>query len=117
LRFIDDPEVAKTRPVEDLVEDLPALTELQIALAHWMADETLAPLGTCINLMLPPGLSQRTDTLVRLNPDLQVDLAEYSPLEKRIIQLLQTRGDLRGRQIDAAIRHVEWRGASARAGP
>jgi primosomal protein N' (replication factor Y) (superfamily II helicase) len=111
LRYVDDPEVAKTRPVEDLVEDLPALTELQIALAHWMADETLAPLGTCINLMLPPGLSQRTDTLVRLNTDLQVDLAEYSPLEKRIIQLLQTRGDLRGRQIDAAIRHVEWRGA------
>lgn len=112
LRFIDDPEVAKTRPVEDLVEDLPALTELQIALAQWMAYETLAPLGTCINLMLPPGLSQRTDTLVRLNTDLQVDLADYSSLEKRIIQLLQTRGDLRGRQIDAAIRHVEWRGAA-----
>jgi len=111
LRFVDDPEVAKTRPVEDLVEGLPALTAHQIALAQWMADETLAPLGTCINLMLPPGLSQRTDTLVRLNTDLQVDLDEYSPLEKRIIQLLQTRGDLRGRQIDASIRHVEWRGA------
>jgi primosomal protein N' (replication factor Y) (superfamily II helicase) len=111
LRFVEDSEVPKTRPVEDLVEDLPALTELQIALAQWMADETLAPLGTCINLMLPPGLSQRTDTLVRLNTSLQVDLDEYSPLEKRIIQLLQTRGDLRGRQIDASIRHVEWRGA------
>jgi primosomal protein N' (replication factor Y) (superfamily II helicase) len=111
LRYIDDPEVAKTRPVEDLVEGLPALTQRQIALAQWMADETLAPLGTCIILMLPPGLSQRTDTLVRLNTDLQVDQAEYSPLEKRIIHLLQTRGDLRGRQIDAAIRHVEWRGA------
>jgi primosomal protein N' (replication factor Y) (superfamily II helicase) len=110
LRYIDDPEVAKTRPVEDLVEGLPALTQLQLALAQWLADETLAPLGTCINLMLPPGLSQRTDTLVRLNTDLKIDLAEYSPLEKRIIQLLQARGDLRGRQIDAAIRHVEWRG-------
>jgi primosomal protein N' (replication factor Y) len=110
LRYIDDPEVAKTRPVEDLVEGLPALTQLQLALAQWLADETLAPLGTCINLMLPPGLSQRTDTLVRLNTDLQVNLAEYSPLEKRIVQLLQARGDLRGRQIDAAIRHVEWRG-------
>jgi primosomal protein N' (replication factor Y) (superfamily II helicase) len=110
LRYIDDPEVAKTRPVEDLVEGLPVLTQLQLALAQWLADETLAPLGTCINLMLPPGLSQRTDTLVRLNTDLEIDLAEYSPLEKRIIQLLQARGDLRGRQIDAAIRHVEWRG-------
>ena len=110
LRYINTPEVAKTRPVEDLVDDMPPLTATQIALAQWLAEETLSPLGTCINLMLPPGLSQRTDTLVRLNPDQQIDLADYSPIEKRIIRLLQERGDLRGRQIDAAIRHVEWRG-------
>jgi primosomal protein N' (replication factor Y) len=112
LRYIDAPEVAKTRPVEDLVEDLPALTPTQIALAEWLADETLAPLGTCINLMLPPGLSQRTDVLVRLLSSQEIDLSAYSPLEKRLIRLLQKRGDLRGRQIDAAIRQVEWRGAA-----
>ena len=110
LEFIDSPEVAKTRPVEDLVENMPALTPIQIDLAKWLADETLSPLGNCINLMLPPGLSQRTDSLVSLIPDGQGDLSQYSPLEKRIIRLLQKRGDLRGRQIDAAIRHVEWRG-------
>lgn len=111
LRFVDAPQVAQTRPVEDLVEDLPALTTTQMALAQWLADENLAPLGACISLMLPPGLSQRADMLVRLNSDLQMDLSAYDPLEKRIIRLLQKRGDLRGRQIDAAIRHVEWRGA------
>ena len=110
LRFIDAPEVAETRPVEDVVDDLPALTPVQIALAQWLADENLAPLGTCISLMLPPGLSQRADLLIRLNSDQQIDLSAYSPLEKRIIGLLQKRGDLRGRQIDAAIRQVEWRG-------
>jgi len=111
LRFIDAPEVVDTRPVDDLVEDLPPLTPTQLALSQWLAMETLAPLGACISLMLPPGLSQRTDTLVRLNPDLHINISDYSPLEKRIIRLLQARGDLRGRQIDAAIRHVEWRGA------
>ncbi len=110
LSHIDAPEVTDTRPVQDLVEDLPPLTATQLALVQWLAEETLTPLGACISLMLPPGLSQRTDTLIRLNTDVQIDLSDFSPIEKRIIRLLQSRGDLRGRQINAAIRHVEWRG-------
>ena len=114
LRYVDVPEVAETRPIEDVVDDQPALTPVQLKLAQWLAYETLTPLGTCINLMLPPGLGQRSDTLVSLTPEIQLDLSDYSPVEKRIIGLLQTRGDLRGRQIDAAIRHVEWHGALRR---
>ena len=101
VKHIDVPEVAETRPVEDLVEGLPPLTSTQLALAYWLADETLAPLGACIELMLPPGLTQRADTLVRLISAGEIDLAAFSPLEKRLIRLLQKRGDLRGRQIDA----------------
>ena len=111
LETVDRPEVSKTRPVEALVEERPALTPAQIELAHWLAKETLAPLGACINLMLPPGLSQRTDTLVQLNPGRTIDEAALSPLEKRIVHLLQERGELRGRQLDASLRHVEWRGS------
>lgn len=111
LRFIDSPEVSKTRAVEDQVDEQPVLTKAQIELARWMADETLAPLGVCIHLMLPPGLGQRTDTLIRLNRDREIDHSSCSPLEKRLINLLKKRGDLRGRQIDASIRQVEWRGA------
>ncbi len=110
LRAVDRPEVSKTRPVEALVEERPTLTPAQIELAHWLAEETLAPLGACINLMLPPGLSQRTDTLVRLNTGREIDEGSLSPLEKRIVHLLQERGELRGRQLDAKLRHVEWRG-------
>ena len=56
LRFIQTPDVAETRPVEDLVEEKPALTSAQIELAHWIAEETLSSLGDCLHLMLPPGL-------------------------------------------------------------
>jgi len=110
LRFVEVPEVADTRPVESLVDEKPALTPTQMELAHWLAEETLSSLGTCINLMLPPGLSQRTDTLVRLNQERQIDIESLTPLKKRIVNLLKKRGDLRGRQINASIRHVEWRG-------
>ena len=88
LRRVDQPEVAKTKDIDELVDEKPALTTAQIALAEWMAEETLSPLGACINLMLPPGLSQRTDTLVRLNPEREIDEAALSSLEKRIVHLL-----------------------------
>jgi len=110
MRFIETPEVADTRPVEALVDEKAALTPELMALADWMAYETLSSLGVCIDLMLPAGLSQRTDTLVHLNEEVEIDLSSLSPLEKRIVRLLEKRGDLRGRQIDAAMRHVDWRG-------
>lgn len=111
LRFVDVPEVAETRPVEDLVDEKPALTPTQMEAAKWLAEAMLTPLGTCISLMLPPGLSQRTDTLVSLNQERQFDIDALSPLEKRIVNLLKKRRDLRGRQIDASLRRIEWRGA------
>ena len=110
LHTVDIPEVSQTKPVEELVDEAPALTPALIELAYWMAEETLAPLGACISQMLPPGLSQRTDTFIRLNLEREIDESALSPLEKRLVHLLQKRGDLRGRQVDAAIRQVEWRG-------
>jgi len=98
LRTVDIPEVSQTKPVEELVDEAPALTPAQIELAFWMAEETLAPLGACISQMLPPGLSQRTDTLIRLNREREIDESTLSPLEKRLVHLLQKRGDLRGRR-------------------
>ena len=111
LRTVDKPEVSTTKPVEELVNEKPALTPAQIKLADWMSEETLAPLGACISQMLPAGLSQRTDTFIRLNQEWELDEAALTPIEKRLVHLLQERGDLRGRQVDASIRHVEWRGA------
>lgn len=111
LSFIDTPEVSKTRPVEEVVDEKPLLTPVQIELAHWLSEETLSPLGACINLMLPSGISQMTDTLVRLNRERKIDETTLSPLEKQIVHLLVSEGSLRGRQIDARIRHVDWRGS------
>ncbi len=110
LRFVETPEVTETKPVEELVDDKPVLTPIQIEMARWMAEETLSPLGACINLMLPVGISRQTDTLNRLNPDHEEDEEDLSPLEKRIVSLLKNKGEMRGRQLDHALRHVEWRG-------
>ncbi len=110
LRYVDKPAVPETRPVQALVDEQAVLTPAQIALAERLSQETLSSIGACIQLMLPPGLGQQADTLFSLNPRRPAGaLHNAGELQKRIVDLLQRRGPLRGRQIDSALPRVEWR--------
>ena len=110
LRFLDTPSVKDTKEVVDFLDPLPVLTPEQIALAERMAAETLNPLAAMVKLMLPSGLSQQADTEYSLGSIQSAVISEnLSQTQKRIIQLIQKRGALRGRQIDAHFKHVDWR--------
>ncbi|MBE3039186.1 MAG: primosomal protein N', partial [Chloroflexi bacterium] len=104
-----------TKPVLDLLDPLPALTAEQIALAQWLARETLSPLAACIGLMLPSGLSQQADvfyqTVDRGPRTVKNGLpsAVLGQTAARLLELLETRGPLRGRQIDRHFKNVDWR--------
>ncbi|TLN18846.1 hypothetical protein FDZ74_06570, partial [bacterium] len=111
LRLAPESAVPETRALLALVDEQPALTAAQMALAQWMAEETLSPLAACIDGMLPPGLSQHTDTLYHLNPD-GLQGVTLTPLQSRLIELLRRRGELRGRQIEMALPKVRWREAA-----
>jgi len=119
LRFIDQPSVRDVKEVIELVDPEPVLTQAQIALAEAMAESTLAPLAAVVGLFLPVGLSQQVDTLYDLRlpiNDLRLaEKGEISPktqrltIEDRLMNLLRTRGSLRGRQIDSHFAKVDWR--------
>jgi primosomal protein N' (replication factor Y) len=110
FRFVERPEVSQTRPVTALLDAQTALTPLQIELAKEMAEWTLAPLSSCISLMLPPGLVQQADTLYsRSIRSGESSLEPLTPLQKRLLRALEERGPLRGRQLDAAFRRADWR--------
>jgi primosomal protein N' (replication factor Y) len=108
VREIDQPSVPNVKPVESLVDTQPVCTSDQIKLAVWMADENLSTISECLEQMLPPGLSQHSDVLIHLNNPLPLDLT-FTPLQNRIISELTKRGDLRGRQLDAAFPRINWR--------
>jgi primosomal protein N' (replication factor Y) len=121
LRFVDQPAVADTKEILELIDPLPVLTSMQIALAEWVAEETLPPLAAVVNLMVPSGLSQQADILYEIrdagfgnletgtNRDSRFPDNELSPIQSRLLKLLQERGPLRGRQIDTHFRNVDWR--------
>lgn len=113
--------VAVTKAVISLLDPLPALTPAQLTLAAQLAQATLSPLASIINLMLPTGLSQQADVLYSLHKnfiksrDLNgFQVADSSQkaakgVRERIVELLEARGPLRGRQIDRHIGGVDWR--------
>ncbi len=58
--------------------------------------------------MLPPGLSQKADTLYTL---LDQKVEAETPTQQQLINLLKRRGALRGRQIARAMPRRQWRRA------
>ncbi|MCX6056279.1 MAG: primosomal protein N' [Chloroflexi bacterium] len=107
LCLIDQPEVMDTKPIETVLDKEPVVTPSQIQIAKWMAKENLANVSPYLELMLPPGLSQHTDTLFHLTG--LGESEELTPTQIRVIHLLLKRGDLLGHQIDTALPRVDWR--------
>jgi primosomal protein N' (replication factor Y) len=109
-RLLNEPDVPETRPVDELVDEIPVLNLNQMRLAAWLSKESLAPLSACLDVMIPPGLSQHVDTQVRLNPSSKNQIpAGLSQAESRLLRLLSERGELRGRQIEASLPKTDWR--------
>jgi primosomal protein N' (replication factor Y) len=112
LELIEQPGVAQTKPVLELIDSLPVLTAAQIELARQLAAHNLTPLASMIELMLPPGLSQHADVIYSLSQSWKesVHITKQLPeVQKRLINLLDARGSLRGRQIDRHFQRVDWR--------
>jgi len=121
LRFVDQPSVAETKDILEILVPEPLLTSVQIALAEWMAEATLSPLAGIVNLMVPTGISQKADVLYRIrdlgfgnraletNDDSQFPITDLSQTQSRILKLLTERGPLRGRQLDTHFHTVDWR--------
>jgi primosomal protein N' (replication factor Y) len=111
LELVAEPSVAETRPVLDLLDPQPVLNIVQIELARQLAEATLNPLAAIINLMLPVGLAQQADTLfeIRISSIENSHGSRIPTIESRLLDSLQKRGALRGRQIDRHFSRVDWR--------
>ena len=94
-RFVGTPEVAQTKAVLALLDAQPVLTSAQLALAEWLARETMAPLAACFDLMLPPGMSKEADRLYTLRLD-ALPTEGLTESQERLASMLRERGALRG---------------------
>lgn len=110
--FVSTPQVQKTKPIDSVIDPHPVVTPSQQKLAEWMAKETLSPLSTCYQLMLPPGLSQQVDSLYKLV--IKVPDVPLSPIQRRIVAVMKDKGALRGAQLNRAFPRVDWKSSIRR---
>ncbi len=108
LKEVEQPEVLKTRPVLELVDEETVVTQAQISLAYSLAHDCLAPLPACLGLMIPPGIDQQADVLYTPQGDIPAGL---SVVQTRLLKLLHKRGPLRSQQIDRSMPRTNWRAA------
>jgi len=123
LGTVSDPSIPKTKEIISLLDPEPVVTPAQVELAQFISQHTLTPLATCLSLMLPPGLGQMADSLYQLTAageqwtvdsggwagDADDEGRELTDAQRRMLNLLQERGPLRGRQIDRALPRKRWR--------
>ena len=95
---------ADLRPIHALLDERPALTPAQLALARWIAAEYHAPLGRCCALMVPPGFTPRSASLYGLTEaGERVGEAAGAPdARSRLLQTLRLRGPL----IESRLAHA-----------
>ncbi len=104
----DSPAVAETKAIESLVDPFPVLTPAQLELAAWIANTYHAGLIDALTLMLPPGLSQQADSVIRL---IDTPVEPKNAMQQKVISLLQKKGELRSRQIARAFPRQAWKAA------
>ncbi len=102
LQLTGEAPVADTKPIISIIEAEPVLQPWQLALGEWLSHYYLTPLNSCLRLMLPPGLTRWADSTLEINPEWQ-GAGRLTGLQRQIIDLLEERGDMRGRQLEQAL--------------
>ena len=92
----DESPVPETKPVIELLDPDPVVHDVHIQLAEWMAERYLSPLGLCLWLFLPPGITGRNDKLVT---PLHTDASNLDPDVLLVLDILKKKGPTRVSQL------------------
>ncbi|MCE5257658.1 MAG: primosomal protein N' [Chloroflexi bacterium] len=82
-----DAPVENVRPLLRIADPIPVLDANRLDLARWMSSYYLAPLQQVIAAMLPPGVLQPIETVVR--PAELPKGAEFTPQQQQLYSLIQ----------------------------
>ncbi len=114
LALRDESAIEETKPIHAILDPHPVMTAAQIDLGRWISQHNLMPIGLCLWLMLPPGMTGGRDIRVTLLND---DAASPDPVEQTVIDWLRQRGGVTlGRRLDTAkpLKGKHWRPAVER---
>ena len=112
ISFDDQAPVEETKPIIGIIDEMPVLRPWQIELAIWLSDHYLAPLNSCLRLMLPPGLTRWADNIYDVNPYWSGE-GRLTERQTELLDELRSRGPLRTRQLTRGLgKKSSWKPAA-----
>jgi primosomal protein N' (replication factor Y) len=100
------------KPIKALLDPQPVMTDAQLQLARWIADEYYAPLGRACALMVPPGFTAKSAYVYSLPEGNTSPKKRPAPdtTAGKLIALLEMRGSLIESKIASAMKSAPgWR--------
>ncbi len=85
------PKDYEAKYILEILDEFPAVTDVQLKLFQWMADYYMCTLGEVMNAALPAGLKLSSESMVQLHPgfDLEESTFAFSEKELMLIRRLQ----------------------------
>ena len=85
------PEAYKVKPIKQIIDTQPIVTEAQMTFWTWIAQYYACSLGDVMNAALPAHLKLVSETCVVLNPDSEADPSTLSDDEYLVWEALRLR--------------------------
>lgn len=99
VAWADDNGRPGLKPIHAPVEPGFRLNEDRLTVAGWLARQTGTSFFAAVSPFLPPGVSHRAVEHLRLAPDIVSGDVDVTPAQRRLLALLEERGEL---SLDAA---------------
>lgn len=118
LQLTETPAVSETREIRARIEERRLLTRAQAALARWIADAYLAPIGRCVALFLPPGFQRKPRRWLRVTAAGRAANASLTGDARALVDAVSARREIAfdalpeglGKQRSATVRKLVDRG-------
>jgi len=87
------PQEYEAKYIFDLLDDFPAISDVQYKLFQWISDYYLCTTGEVMNAALPSGLKLSSESMVQLNPAFNTEDSSFPFSEKEYLLLKHLKND------------------------
>lgn len=85
------PEGYSIKPIKNIIDEIPIVTQTQLELWEWMADYYMCAEGEVMNASLPAYLKLESEQIITLNPEADIDESTLSDEEFILIEALRSK--------------------------
>jgi primosomal protein N' (replication factor Y) len=99
----NQPELYEAKEIQQILDEKPVVTEIQLAHWQWMANYYMCAIGDVYRGAMPSALLLESETIISLEPETIVDESQLSDDEFLVYQALQQQSALKVHDISSIL--------------